>query len=538
MADPSSPLDRQTPERPIRQRHGQAPMLLLVGWTLMVGVLALWSLQWRLWRDAAFVQYISWLLDRGYRPYVDVFDIQLPGTYLVYIVGQRLFGLGDHDFATFNLCWLALTCMALWRCVRALGRLPAALAVLMLSTFYLVGAPSHTMERDWLMVLPISLAFAEVLRPRPDWRHAAWAGSMIACAMLVKPQALILGPIVALLLFLRSTEWRRRVAWVAGLVAGMSFPLLVTGAWLWSVGSLDAFVWTWTHYVVPLYAQLTRAGVERTPGFLAYVESSIQTLRTLFAPKYLLLTLGTAAAAGAAVWQRRQDREERLRVFALLAWLFYGIIHVVWAGKGFTYHFWPFFSAGIGLMAWLAVTPCSPQDDPSLPPSRSSTWLARVNRLVPPAYAVAGMAAITLRLLGFGGGDAQFRRDMAVVDRLALALESRAQPGDRVQVLDTVEGAAAAALIARMEPGSRFVDDFHFFHHEGTRTNMILRRQLLEDLQRIRPRFVAAWGASWAHRTSFRDLERFTELSNALRSDYVVVIDSPVYRLYERKPRL
>lgn len=506
-----------------------------MGWAVMVGVLAVWSLRWRPWHDAAFVQYVSWLIDRGYRPYADVFDIQLPGTYLVYVAGQRIFGLGDLGFATFNLCWLGLTCVAVWRCIRTLGRLPAIIAVLMLATLYLLGAPRQTMQRDWLMVLPIAVAFAEVFHPKPVWARTTWAGVMIGFATLIKPQAIILGPIFAVFLCLRLSGWPRRASAVTGLTAGLAVPPFLAAAWLWRVGSLDAFVWTWSHYI-PLYAQLNGSGVERAAGLLPYLQSSVQTLEKLAAPKYLLVTLGTMAAVWAAVWRPRSDREERLRVEGLLAWLLYGLVHVVSAGKGFTYHFWPFFSAAIALMALLCAFPYAPQDGPSLPASRRGTWLARVTRLAPSAFAAFGMGVIVLRMLGVGGPDALVGRNLSEMDELALALESRARPGDRVQVLDTTGGAAHAAYIARMEPGSRFVDDFHFFHHEGTRTNAMLRGRLVQDLRRTRPRFVAVWGASWAHRGSFRDLDRFTELSNTLHDDYVIAIDRAAYRLYERKP--
>src|SRR5215210_2975269 len=59
---------------------------------------ALSSLAWPRYHDAPVMEYAAWLIRRGYRPYRDFFDMNLPGTYFFHVVGQRIFGSGDVSF--------------------------------------------------------------------------------------------------------------------------------------------------------------------------------------------------------------------------------------------------------------------------------------------------------------------------------------------------------------------------------------------------------------------------------------------------------
>ncbi len=76
------------------------------------------------------------------------------------------------------------------------------------------------------------------------------------------------------------------------------------------------------------------------------------------------------------------------------------------------------------------------------------------------------------------------------VDEIAAFLQSNFKPGDLVQPLDWTGGAVHAMLIARAQLATRFVYDFHFYHHISSPYIQGLRGQFIESMKETRPRFV------------------------------------------------
>jgi hypothetical protein len=116
---------------------------------------------------------------------------------------------------------------------------------------------------------------------------------------------------------------------------------------------------------------------------------------------------------------------------------------------------------------------------------------------------------------------------------VAALLRERARPGDRVQVLDTSGGGVDIALRAGLEPGSRFIYDFHFFHDVDTAVNATLRREMMQDLTRKQPRFILFYQGSWFVRTSYAAIGQFPELEQFLRG-YRVISEDFFMRVLER----
>ena len=102
---------------------------------------------------------------------------------------------------------------------------------------------------------------------------------------------------------------------------------------------------------------------------------------------------------------------------------------------------------------------------------------------------------------------------------------ARSRPGDRVQILDTTEGGADIALRAHLEPASRFIYDFHFFHDVGTAVNSKLRRELMKDLTRSRPRFFLFFAGNWGPRSSFDAISAFPELASFIAPYRVILVN-------------
>jgi hypothetical protein len=81
-------------------------------------------------------------------------------------------------------------------------------------------------------------------------------------------------------------------------------------------------------------------------------------------------------------------------------------------------------------------------------------------------------------------------RDVARADEIASYLTANLRPGDTVQPLDWTTGAVHAMLIARARNATRFIYDFHFYHHVSKPYIQSLRQQFVTELETARPRYI------------------------------------------------
>ena len=104
---------------------------------------------------------------------------------------------------------------------------------------------------------------------------------------------------------------------------------------------------------------------------------------------------------------------------------------------------------------------------------------------------------------------------------------------DRVQPLDWVKGGAVhAMLIAKVKIASRFLHNYHFYHHVSDPFIQELRRRLIEDLEQTRPRFVIHWHR--VHVSGEDTTDKFLRLDDFLRANYRVALQRDNYRILER----
>ncbi|MDP9037668.1 MAG: hypothetical protein M3O02_00160, partial [Acidobacteriota bacterium] len=83
---------------------------------------AAFSWRWPLVGDASLIHYIAFLIERGWAPYRQLGDMNLPGAFLVELAAMHLFGTGALAWRLFDGTLCALTAAA----YAVLLRLPAA----------------------------------------------------------------------------------------------------------------------------------------------------------------------------------------------------------------------------------------------------------------------------------------------------------------------------------------------------------------------------------------------------------------------------
>ena len=97
-----------------------------------------WSWRWPLVGDASLIHYIGWLIGRGWAPYREIGDMNMPGSYLIEMAAMHLFGMGDVAWRLFDFTLMV-----------AAG-----------ASFFVIARSSRTVQRDgWMAGLYAACLF-------------------------------------------------------------------------------------------------------------------------------------------------------------------------------------------------------------------------------------------------------------------------------------------------------------------------------------------------------------------------------------------
>ncbi len=124
---------------------GSAGLCVWLGWR---------SLGWPLIHDAPIMHYVAWLMAQGAVPYRDVFDMNMPGVYLIHWAVLSIVGPGDLAWRLVDLVWLAAVCGLLFVYgIRTGDRAAAAAGAVLFALYHLSGGAWRVGQRDFLLCL-------------------------------------------------------------------------------------------------------------------------------------------------------------------------------------------------------------------------------------------------------------------------------------------------------------------------------------------------------------------------------------------------
>jgi dolichyl-phosphate-mannose-protein mannosyltransferase len=486
--------------------------LILAGSSALVAYLVWQSRGWPLIHDAPIMHYVAWLIAQGAAPYRDVFDMNLPGAYLIHWAILAVGGAGDLAWRLFDLGWLAAVGGLLFAYCRPLGARAAAAAAVLFALYHLSGGAWRAGQRDFLLCLFLLLGAVGVARSLE--RGGAllpllWAGVALGAGMTVKPQSGLFWVGCAAVAAWEGWRRGRSAPAAAGAVlgAGLAIPILVFG-WLAWRGGLGPFVAILTTYVLPLYSHVGRVSVWEALGWYVYG----WPLWAAFGALGVLAVLGSAPA-GAEVRRR----------LALLG-VAYGWLHFYLQGKGWEYHLYPlaFFLC--------ALMPFAVARLPVHAPWTSALALRR-------SAALAGWAFLVV-VLGAKGVDAidapwiaEKARRVAAISRDLAPLAPR---GATVQVMDVTEGGVHALLRLGLREPTRFIYDFHFFHDVADPRIQALRAEFAARVDAGRPAAIVVLRDTW-NRKGYDRLDELPGLTRMLERAYTLAVEGDGYRIYARR---
>lgn len=284
------------------------------------------SLHWPIFHDAAIFHYVAWRISEGAVPYRDIFEMNMPGVYLIHLACISIFGKSDFAFRIFDL----LILVASGQLIAFMGwkhsRLYAIFGALFYMNFHLATGIIQAGQRDFFVIpfLLLSLiAFKKGLENPASW--ASWLGFGIAgaCMFWIKPLALCLFALCCAYVLLQRWQWPQKITIMLWIIGGATIPSLLIHGWLFYTGALPYFYDIFLHFL-PIHGQMN-------------------TFANDIRPNNEILIVASLCAMGIALFYHR-TLEHPTKIIAAIS-LTYGALHYYLQHKGWDYHQEPLFAA-------------------------------------------------------------------------------------------------------------------------------------------------------------------------------------------------
>jgi len=302
------------------------PLRLLLCFALGIGLIyyIAVSIHWPIVWDAAVMHYVSLLMDHGMRPYGDITDSNMPGTYITERLAMHLFGGGDLAWRIYDLSLCAALTVATTVVARPYDWLAGVYAGVFFTIFHGSDGPRFTGERDLVMTVLLVCALAFVLttlrKAQAFWMLPFSVASGMAAS--IKPTSAPLAVILFVTVLVlvrrkRSVSLLQFLAWSAG---GVAIVAVIVFGFLLRNHALHAFLFVMRE-LLPSYVSLRQLGAAEL------IRSILPNSVTLLLALALLL----------ALWNRGWNAERWL----ILVCTLFGAVSYFSQRKGFPYHRYP-----------------------------------------------------------------------------------------------------------------------------------------------------------------------------------------------------
>lgn len=478
---------------------------------------AAFSLQWPIAHDEAPLFYEAFLMQNGQIPYKDFFDFQMPGSFIVYYLLGIFSNFGPFRIRILDLIILVAISTITYFAMRRFGKLAALAAPILFALKYLQGGPALSLQREYLILIFISLSIWIGVTDSLDFRKRLMLGLLYGMAAIIKPHA-ALGLLPFLLFDIADLKQRREFSLpslakqiIFPIAIGIAIPISLITLYLTITHSLFPFTTIALNYW-PLYSQINGEMVV-----------TISAERTAYLLNQVWHLGGNGLWLIPAAVGIYLNRNRQAYLLASLAAIY--ALYPALTGQFFPYHYIPFIYTII-LVASLTLTTfhSPPSTHPSfLFPLSSAILLATILFTIRPSQTF-------IRQLQ--GKDIAIAADRAV--QISTFLEKNLEPGDEVQPLDWTGGSLLAMLENRAPIATSYVFDFYFYHHVSDPYIQALRADFMTQLQETKPRFIIEVTSIDKPWVSGEDTSRnFPELRAFLNENYSITMEKEDYIIYE-----
>ncbi|MDM8557616.1 hypothetical protein [Candidatus Parabeggiatoa sp. HSG14] len=449
------------------------------------------SLHWRLLSDSAFLHYVAYLInEHGFVPYRDIFEVNMPGTYLFHMAIGRMFGYSDFAFRMVDVAWLTATLTVTWFLMKPFGQLVASASCLLFGLIYLGVGPLMSLERDTIVILPIATALLLATQRRPNQSvnliHFL-LGILFALTALIKPHLAIGLPAMIVYNCIHDSNGSKSVRTlikpciVGGIVALVGFlsTLTIPFLWLWQIEAFQPF-WDIFSSYTPLYSQMSgdlefRGTLDRVLyvvyWYIKFGGFEILLTTSMFGV-YIVFTKSASAAT------------KKLAILLLSLSVLYSVYVVIGGKLVWTYHWMPYvYFASLGTATVLFSPPsfASLHRPITLP---LFVFIVTAMMTLLPTHDVGKQ--ILKQILGQQPAPPMKGR----VDEIATYLNEHLSPNDKVQPLEWIGGAVHAMLVSKAVVATPYLTDFQFYHHVSNPYIQKLRKNFMTKLKGEMPTFI------------------------------------------------
>lgn len=457
-------------------------------------LLFVFSFSWRVRGDSVYLHYGAYLInEHGFLPYRDLFEINMPGTYLFHMAVGKIFGYSDYALRMVNIAWLTATFIVTWLIMKPFGRVTAFASCLLFGILYLGFGPSMSLQREFIAILPIATALLLAIRRKPN--HSVnlinfLIGVIFAFVALIKPPLIVGFP--AIIIYnsigdtndLKSIKKLIKPLIVGGLFAliGFLLTLIIPFIWLWRIGTLQTFLDISSSYT-PLYAQMS--------GDLRFQDtfSHIKHILYRFTEFKHFGILFIASIFGVYFVFKKSTSVDTKKLSILL--LVLSVCYTIYAGSGgkvwFNY-FLPYMYFGSLGTAIVLYSPhlFSKKHRPNIIPVLVfiiSAIIVLEYKVFPKEY--IAFPKIQIQPKQKYEIEAEIRQDEIVA-----YLNEHLSPTDKVQPLSWVGGTIEAMLASKAVLATPYITDLQFYHHVSTPYIQTLRQDFMTRLEAEKPRFI------------------------------------------------
>jgi len=498
--------------------------LIILGSCLLIVIAS--SLQWRLQHDSPIMLYIAYSIAKfGLVPYLDIFDMNIAGTYFAYSLIGKLSTYSDLGARLIDLVIFSAISLFGWLWMRPFGNRVAWCSTILWGLVYFGAGPKMSLQREFLILLPIVAGVyisSQLNKPNPFIKYII-VGILFGIAFTIKPHSIIGLPLLLIYEFLinsdQQSNWQTFLLKITLLtIIGFVIPIFIMVIYLWSVEAINPF-WDIIQNYWPLYTQLT--GEHFTISGIRRIIYLFQNYREL--GKSSLWVVAAAFGVYCSLYLSSLSNTNKRRVLLLVGLAICYSFYPVITGQFWDYHWLLFFFFIIQLSSL-----CLIQHQTHIEKNQKIfpliiLLLTVIFTITPPRTLIEQVVTGEFPTPNNGR-----------VDEIATFLKANLSPGDTVQPLDWTGGTVNAMLLTGARIATPFIYDFHFYHHISSDYTQELRRNFLVDLEETRPRFIIEVFSDDKPWVSGIDTTReFKELRNLLTYEYIIVFEGDGYTIFE-----
>ncbi len=462
-----------------------------------------WPILW----DGQVLHYINFLIKHGMAPYREIYDMNLPGAYLIDGWQMRLFGPGDLAWRLYDFFLLGAIIVAMIVITLPYDWLAGLIAGVLFALFHAADGPGNAAQRDEIVTMLLLTGSAFLFQAVRS--HRAWlllpVGACMGLAISVKPTALPFAfALILTTLYVLKREERPIAGYLAYAILGFAIPAAVVLGFLqrWhAVGPLIDL----SRRLTAFYATLMP--VSKLGLFLSSLPLSVFAL----VPLGLILT-----------WMNRN--QATWEHWAIRLGIVFGFASYYLQNKGFKYHRYPFLAF---VLLWL----CMEFTQAIRTQKQSSRTLGWVG-LFFAAFVMLPLGIYHIRIIRYS-------------DEYALNLQSDltklggANLQRQVQCLDMVDGCFSALYRLGIVQNTGFTGDTLFFVPQSAPAVEHERQIFWQGLQTNPPKVFVLSDEWFNWPRGFSKINHWPEFATYLNSFYTPVqtrtFQDSAYRIYVRK---